>query len=151
VERCRLTGLFGVDLIRNSRGLWLIEVNPRYTASVEVLELATGANLLALHAAACEHAALPQQPIAPTQLFAGKQIIYAPQSVAVPPSLETLVIQFNRPQQPAGIADLPRIGDQIAAGQPVATVFATGSCADEVQHHLQARSAAVLNSLIPNC
>ena len=37
-----LVGLFGVDLILRDGEPWPVEVNPRYTASVEVLELALG-------------------------------------------------------------------------------------------------------------
>jgi predicted ATP-grasp superfamily ATP-dependent carboligase len=54
-ERFALSGLFGVDFIRTGDGLWLIEVNPRYTASVEVLERATGVSFLGCHAAACQN------------------------------------------------------------------------------------------------
>ena len=76
-EQFGLFGLFGIDFIRNEGGLWLIEVNPRYTASVEVLERATGHSFLAFHSAACEAGTIPDQPIASTELLAGKQVVYA--------------------------------------------------------------------------
>ena len=38
----RLVGLFGVDGVLDAERFWPVEVNPRYTASVEVLEGATG-------------------------------------------------------------------------------------------------------------
>ena len=41
-EEFGLTELYGVDLIQDSNRLWTIEVNPRYTASVEVVERAYG-------------------------------------------------------------------------------------------------------------
>ena len=40
-----LSGLFGVDAIVVDRAVWPVEVNPRYTASVEILERAPAANL----------------------------------------------------------------------------------------------------------
>lgn len=50
-----IRGLFGVDGIRRAEGRWLpIEINPRYTASMETLERATGRSFFADHAAACE-------------------------------------------------------------------------------------------------
>ena len=54
-----LIGLFGVDFILRDDDIWPVEVNPRYTASVEVLELALGRSLLAEHLApgACGHRA----------------------------------------------------------------------------------------------
>ena len=49
-----LVGLFGVDFILRDDEPWPVEVNPRYTASVEVLELALGRSLLAEHLRACD-------------------------------------------------------------------------------------------------
>ena len=48
-ERCDLLGLFGVDFILRDSRTWVVEVNPRYTASIEVLELATGLQSLSHH------------------------------------------------------------------------------------------------------
>ena len=54
-----LRGLNGLDCVvaRDADGapqLWLIEVNPRFTASMELAEAAVGRSLFALHVAACE-------------------------------------------------------------------------------------------------
>src|SRR5262249_3860932 len=49
---CGLLGIFGIDFILHDDVSYLIEVNPRYTASVEVVEHATGVAALALHRAA---------------------------------------------------------------------------------------------------
>ena len=50
----RLVGLFGIDFILSDGQPWPVEINPRYTASVEVLELALRRSLLAEHRRACE-------------------------------------------------------------------------------------------------
>src|SRR5262249_719615 len=47
-----LRGLFGIDCILRGGLPYPVEVNPRSTASVEVLEHATGVAALALHASA---------------------------------------------------------------------------------------------------
>src|SRR5262249_36432055 len=47
--RCGLRGLFGVDGILREGVFWPVEVNPRYTASAEVLEYATGMKFLTWH------------------------------------------------------------------------------------------------------
>jgi len=138
-----LVGLFGIDFIRTSQGLWLIEVNPRYTASVEVLERAMNVSILALHATACQHGELPDQPLIEATSFAGKQVVYAESAGVIPLVFGELVDELNRPGRPTEIADLPRIGERIAAGQPVATVFAGGANAGEVTVNLIARAAAV--------
>ena len=52
-----LRGLFGVDFILSDGHPWPVEINPRYTASVEVLELALGASLLAAHRSVFDPAA----------------------------------------------------------------------------------------------
>jgi predicted ATP-grasp superfamily ATP-dependent carboligase len=46
-----LLGLFGIDFVLRDDVPWPVEVNPRYTASVEVHEYATGLPSLALHRA----------------------------------------------------------------------------------------------------
>ena len=51
---CNLRGLFGIDFMLRDGTVFLTEVNPRYTASVEVLELAGGKPLLRWHCRACE-------------------------------------------------------------------------------------------------
>lgn len=48
-----LCGLFGVDFILRGSVPWPVEINPRYTASVEVLEYAHGISALDLHRTAC--------------------------------------------------------------------------------------------------
>ena len=58
-----LAGWFGVDYVLRDEIPWPVEINPRYTASVEVHELATGRALLPEHRRVCEggtiEAALP--------------------------------------------------------------------------------------------
>ncbi|MBI2479703.1 MAG: ATP-grasp domain-containing protein [Planctomycetia bacterium] len=48
-----IQGLFGVDAIVNGEGVWPVEVNPRYTASVEILERAMNIATIQWHVAAC--------------------------------------------------------------------------------------------------
>src|SRR5204863_6682425 len=49
-----LTGLFGVDVMLDVERIWTVEVNPRYTASVEIIERCTGVSAIAAHGAAWE-------------------------------------------------------------------------------------------------
>jgi uncharacterized protein len=142
-EQFGLAGLFGVDFVRTSEDLWLLEVNPRYTASVEVLERATGVSFLARHAAACQNRDLMPQPMADSGELAGKQVVYARKNGKVSPAFNELVDKLNRPGEPPDIADLPQIGERIVAGQPVATVFAAGGTSNEVELQLRNRVAAV--------
>jgi predicted ATP-grasp superfamily ATP-dependent carboligase len=139
----RLLGLFGIDFLRAENRLWLIEVNPRYTASIEVLERATTSSFLAIHAAACEHSDLPDQPLLTTTRFCGKQVVYASKNSTISHAFDQLVTQLNRPGQPPLIADLPHLGDPLTAGQPVATVFIEDNSPADVIATLSTRSASV--------
>jgi predicted ATP-grasp superfamily ATP-dependent carboligase len=44
-----LRGLFGLDAIRRGDEIWPLELNPRYTASVEILERSLGTSAVRLH------------------------------------------------------------------------------------------------------
>jgi uncharacterized protein len=142
-ERFNLQGLFNVDFVRTANELWPLEVNPRYSASVEVLERVTGFNFMEMHVAACERGILRPPPLTDLSSFAGKAVVYAPHEIIVRPRFDLLVGEWNLAGQPPGIADLPAIGQRLAAGRPVATVFAAGSTSAEVERTLRERVAAV--------
>ncbi len=48
-----IVGLWGVDYIYTPASMTVLEINPRWTASMELFELLTGASLLPLHIEAC--------------------------------------------------------------------------------------------------
>jgi uncharacterized protein len=142
-ERFNLHGIFNVDFVRTANALWPIEVNPRYSASVEVLERVTGFNFMEMHVVACERGTLRPPPLIDLCVFAGKAVVYAPHEIIVRPEFELLVGEWNLAGQLPGIADLPAIGQRLSAGQPVATVFAAGSSGADVERILRERVAAV--------
>jgi uncharacterized protein len=146
-NRFGLVGLFNVDFVRTERELWPVEVNPRYSASVEILERILEVSLLDLHVKACEMGALPEERPWPTSRFAGKAVVYARRNGFVPPALDNLIREWNQPGQWPGLVDLPRVGEMVRGGQPVVTVLAEGGSADEVDHQLRRRSAHVLRFL----
>jgi predicted ATP-grasp superfamily ATP-dependent carboligase len=125
----RLSGWFGVDYVEKGGIPWPVEVNPRYTASVEIHELAGGRCLLEEHARACgglaePHGALAQRVWNPAPVLA-KEILYAPGRLVVPeiPLGADLVVDwFDVPT----IADIPWPATRFQRGEPVMTVFAAG-------------------------
>ena len=157
--RFGLVGLFGVDLIRTADELWPVEVNPRYTASIEVLERVTVSHFLAFHAAACESGSLPESPPVTHRVFAGKAVVYARSDCtwgreSLAASGLAIASESLPPKTPdplaarwPEIADLPSEGQRFQAGQPVATVFSTGDSLGEVEQHLRSREVALLDSL----
>ena len=139
-----LVGLFGVDLILRDGLPYPVEVNPRYTASVEVLEIAQGQSLLAEHARIFDRdaghgkhlPALPQDRPA----VVGKAILFAPSPGRFPdgPSgWDRKLIGFSLPR----CADIPAPGSLFEADDPVMTLFARGSTLEDCRQRLERRLA----------
>jgi predicted ATP-grasp superfamily ATP-dependent carboligase len=146
---CGLRGLFGVDGVLRDGTFWPVEVNPRYTASVEVLEHATGLNALAWHQLVFGVGRLPRRPTpvpasggsdapgpshrgvdtprSPGDLrCVGKAILFAPKTFSFPadgPWASVLRVPPS-PAELAAYADIPAAGEQVRAGRPVLTFFA---------------------------
>jgi predicted ATP-grasp superfamily ATP-dependent carboligase len=124
--RCYLRGLFGVDGIWRRGTLWPVEVNPRYTASVEVIEYATGLQALTWHGLVFEANSLPRGPVPDAVDVVGKAIVFARETIAFPadgPWSEALSSPRGVDELPA-FADIPVAGATVEAGHPVLTVFA---------------------------
>jgi predicted ATP-grasp superfamily ATP-dependent carboligase len=123
---CGLRGLFGVDGEARGGAFWPVEVNPRYTASVEVLEYATGLKALAWHRKVFEAAELPTQPEVAASGCIGKAILFARNAVVFPADgpWRAVLDAPAAPDEMPAFADIPLAGTRIAAGRPVLTVFA---------------------------
>jgi predicted ATP-grasp superfamily ATP-dependent carboligase len=132
-----LRGLFGVDLIIRDEEVWAIEVNPRYTASVEVLERSLDFNAIEWHVAACRTGHLPPCPPM-CKLISGKLVVYAEQSFEVTQALTESLLGRRGTEIWPLLADIPRPGTLIRARQPLMTVFAQGQEVATVQAALQA-------------
>ncbi|MEX2026852.1 MAG: ATP-grasp domain-containing protein, partial [Pirellulaceae bacterium] len=150
-DRFGLCGLFNVDFVRNEAGDWPLEVNPRYSASVELLERATGVSFLALHAAVFNPAIKVSHhaiTIAAPSRALGKSVVYSQKGGTITVEMDQLLAEWNDGSTWPGIADVPKVGDPIHAGQPICTVFAEGETSAEVARQLQKRSQRVLESAI---
>jgi predicted ATP-grasp superfamily ATP-dependent carboligase len=135
-----LRGLFGVDCVLRNGTPWPVEVNPRYPASVEVLEYATGLWALALHRQIFEPNAAPppDAPAVPGDVV-GKAVMYAPTDFAFPidgPWVDTLTRRRPVTELPA-FADIPAPGQDTPAGWPVLTFFARADTEESCLQALQ--------------
>lgn len=109
----QLRGTFGIDAIVNDRGIWPVEINPRYSASVELYEWTLGSRVLAGEIGD-GRGALPRL---------GKAIYYAPRDFIFPQA-GIWDLDLDRPMTtPPRFADIPWPGSMIARGQPVLTLF----------------------------
>ncbi len=141
-----LTGLFGVDAIVNSQGVWPVEVNPRYTASVEILEWALGIRAMELHVAACQAAELPTPRAVVPRRQCGKAVLFATNRMKISADFDSPANQAETSPWPA-LADIPARGTVIEPGWPILTVFAEGSGEREVLDTLRRRAADVRSAL----
>jgi predicted ATP-grasp superfamily ATP-dependent carboligase len=142
----RLTGLVGVDFVLNAEGVWPIEVNPRLTASVEVIERASGLEAVQLHADACERGDLPLAAARAGGQFAGKEVVFAPERVRFS---HVSTDRTSTEMLLTSLADIPRPDSFIEAGWPIATVFAVGDSLAAVHAELRRNAARLLQSCLP--
>jgi predicted ATP-grasp superfamily ATP-dependent carboligase len=131
-----LRGLFGVDLVWDGERAWTIEVNPRPTASLEVIEAAHGVDVFDAHLRGCA-GELPDIEAARAGA-AGKAVLFATEDVVVGDSERWLA---------RGVRDVPHPGERIAAGRPICTLVAAEATPNAVLARLEERAAAVRSDL----
>jgi len=123
-----LRGLFGVDFVWDGEHAWTIEVNPRPTASLEVIEAAHGVGVFAAHLRSCA-GTLPPVGSEPARA-AGKAVLFATEDVVIGDSVRWLE---------RGVRDVPHPGERIAAGHPICTLVAVAAtpqdALDELEEH----------------
>ncbi len=128
-ETFGLHGLVGADLIVDARQrAHVIEINPRPTASLELIERSTGGSLAALHLAAfgiTSSAAPARWPREGTWskavLFAARDIDFSAATLA---AVRTRSASWTSADGWPAVADIPEPPCPIPAGAPVCTVFA---------------------------
>jgi uncharacterized protein len=122
-----LRGLFGVDFIWDGDRAWTIEVNPRPTASLELID---GIGVFDAHLRGCA-GELPR--VEPGRGgAAGKAVLFATEDVVVGDSTRW-------PER--GVRDVPHPGERISAGRPICTVVARAATPDRVLAELEERAA----------
>jgi predicted ATP-grasp superfamily ATP-dependent carboligase len=124
-----LAGVNGIDFIHDGSAAMAIEVNPRWSASMELVERAYGLSVFGAHASACANGALPDFDLAAARCHArafGKAVVFARRDVVIGDTRRWPRRDLpGRPDRPGlEIADVPHPGERIAAGRPVCTVFA---------------------------
>jgi hypothetical protein len=116
----KLVGVNGLDFMLKDDQVVPVEVNPRYSASMELIERAYGLSIFDLHVKSVLQGTLPDFDLAgelADQGFFGKAIVYAEQDGAAPDT---------RGWPARDIRDVPFPGEALSAGDPVCTVLASG-------------------------
>ncbi len=133
-QRHDVRGVFGVDLVMDWRGrLWPVEINPRYVASIEILERALDIAVLSDDPRKRAKADLELTHLC------GKAIVYARRTVDV----GDLYAHFSEQE----IADVPEVGRTIRAGRPICTVLTRGGTRDACQRDLEALAQRVYDAV----
>lgn len=145
-----LRGVFGVDAIVDNGVPWPVEVNPRYTASVEVLEYA--------HQRNGATARIWEPWLRPTTVpviasrqnsVVGKAVYHTWYPLVVPDGPWLDVVKMNLPpSELPPFADVPAIGQRIAAWSPVMTFFARAETPEDCAAELRAIAAELDRRLI---
>lgn len=134
-----LVGVGGVDFIDDGRVMHPVEVNPRWTASMELVERARGLSVFSAHARACTSSELPASDGWAERPVHGKAIVFARHGVIAGDTREWLTDPTVR--------DIPRPGTLITARQPVCTVLAHGADVASCYKALVNRAEAVYAQL----
>ena len=139
-HRFGLRGVNGVDFVvadipDGGPYPYLVEVNPRYTASMELVERTYGFNIFSAHLDALA-GRLPDFSLAERieGHYIGKGIVFARKAVTMPETKQWLE---------RGRRDIPFSGEQIEAGHPVCTVLVEGEERETCLSNLLARVDAV--------
>lgn len=107
-----LRGLNSLDCMVLEEKVWVLEVNPRLSATFSLYDAqSAGANLLRAHLQACAGVLAWQ---APQESAAAHLIYYAPFGITIPPALPW----------PQWVADVPMAGCAIRAGEPLCSISA---------------------------
>jgi predicted ATP-grasp superfamily ATP-dependent carboligase len=149
-----LLGLFGVDFVLNGEDVWALEVNPRYTASVEIVERCSGMSAIAEHAAAfgavevggeLERAGTSTSPFggedAPARLACGKGILFARRDIVISDAFAAWSMEESARVPWPTLADVSPAGCSIESGRPILTFFAEGEDVLDVEQQLRARAS----------
>jgi uncharacterized protein len=111
-----LVGLNSADFLVSADAVWLIEVNPRPGATLDVFE-SDNDPLFARHIAACEGRLTPASP---SLTFKAAEIVYAPCDIVAPEGRSW----------PDWAVDRSPPGTRFSAGDPVCTALASGATVD---------------------
>jgi uncharacterized protein len=128
-----LVGLNGMDFVARGGVPYPIEVNPRYSASMELIERAHGLSMFEALVRACGGILPPAPP--PTAEVEGKAIVFARRDVTLGDTRRWI--------DHGSFADVPHPGERIHRGHPICTVFAKGSGPESCHRLLMRRAASV--------
>jgi predicted ATP-grasp superfamily ATP-dependent carboligase len=134
VQASGLVGLNGLDFILAGETPFVLEVNPRPTATIDLYDADFEDGLLVLHLRACG-GEIPEIPV--MRVARAHAIVYAVVALRVPVGIEW----------PEWCTDLPECGSVIPVGAPVCSVHAQGATGAQARDLVLARRNRMEESL----
>jgi predicted ATP-grasp superfamily ATP-dependent carboligase len=132
-----LTGINGFDFILDGERVVLVEVNPRYSASMELVERCYGLPVFRLHMEAAVEGRLPEfkleSQIEKGQFF-GKAVLFCEQDCVAPEI-------FDDPG--SGLKDIPMPGERLHEGSPICTLLTSKPTYGEIFDDLNRRAGTL--------
>ncbi|RCS50599.1 ATP-grasp domain-containing protein [Bremerella cremea] len=141
-ESANLVGLWGIDYIQADRPV-MLEVNPRWTATMPLYERVTGTSLMPWHLMACrEHSLCDFSPV--PGRCSGVRIVYATQAIVWTDDhrgrlAEEFALSRESSLAKPVVADIPTLGTRIEVGHPICSIYADGATAHDVEAQIQQR------------
>jgi predicted ATP-grasp superfamily ATP-dependent carboligase len=136
-----LVGVGGIDFVTRDGVVFPVEVNPRWTASMELAERAYGLSVFAAHVRGCA-GVLPELDLAALRRGSGavgKAVLFA---------RRTVTMGDTRPWLADGdLRDVPHPDERIPRGHPICTIFARGRTATECRAALGERAARLYDEV----
>ncbi|MBI5638621.1 MAG: ATP-grasp domain-containing protein [Nitrospinae bacterium] len=132
-----MAGWWGADFILNDEALWLLEINPRPTATAALFGKLRGVDLVAAQMAPDVFSPLPQNS-GPGVM--GNMVLYAEDDFTFRGSAEW----FEK-----NARDIPHEGRAMKKGEPVLTLHATAATAPECRAALEKEALAARAAFFP--
>ncbi|ABN57452.1 MULTISPECIES: ATP-grasp domain-containing protein [Methanoculleus] len=124
-------GSIGIDFVVGEKP-WAIEINPRFQATLDTVEMATQKSVFAMHMNACR-GVIPAAVPAPRQV-AVRRILFADRDMRLDADLASLAPR---------VADIPWPGTEFEEGHAVASIYGCGETEEEAYADLERNTAAV--------
>ncbi len=130
-----LRGLNSLDCMVDGTRFWVLEINPRLSATFALYDASnSGAQLLRAHLSACDGEMTVDLPAEPAQAHL---IYYAPRDLLIPAGMAW----------PQWVADVPPEASRVQFDAPVCTIMATAASADAALELARSRVAELTQRL----
>lgn len=132
IHHFNLKGLNSLDFILKNKQCYVLEINPRPSASMQLYD----DDLITQHINSCLDKLFKTQNT-PTSYCKAYQIIFAKKDTLIKESI----------QWPEGVVDIPQSGSFVYTNQPICSIIAKGKSEHSVLKQLQLKQRTVINLL----